>query len=36
MIIGTFEVLRYTLYAAINAKIGIDEGTELGSLVGSL
>ena len=36
MVLGTGEVLGSTLKAADNVKIGIDDGTGLGSLVGSL
>ena len=36
MVLGTGEVLGYTLGAADNLKIGINDITDLGSLVGSL
>ena len=36
MILGTGEVLGSTLVAAENVKVGLDDGTELGSLTGSL
>ena len=36
MVLGTGEVLGSTLGAANNVKIGLDDGNELGSLVGSL
>ena len=34
MVLGTGEVLGSTLGSANNVKIGHDDGTELGSLVG--
>ena len=36
MVLGTGELLVSTLGAANNIKIGLDDGTDLGSLVGSL
>ena len=36
IVLVTGEVLESTLGAAKNVKIGLDDGTELGSLVGSL
>ena len=36
MVLGTGEVLGSTLGSANNVKIGHDDGTELGSLVGYL
>ena len=36
MVIGTGEVLGSTLGAANNVKIGLDDGTEMGSLDGSV
>ena len=36
MVIGTGEVLVYTLGDAKNIRIGLGDGTELASLVGSL
>ena len=36
MVLGTGEVLGSTLGAANNVKIGLDDRTELGYLVGSL
>ena len=35
MVLVTGEVLGSTIGAANNVKIGLDDGTELGSLVGS-
>ena len=36
IVLGTGGVLGYTLGSENNVKIGLDDGTELGSLVGSL